>query len=217
MRQYSRYISLIVIPIAIGFASVTAVALRIFGPAYVSGFAPSSIVSIVSGLTAVGAVYAAVLLAVGKLRWYMAANIVGVGALGIVAYIATPSLGLSGTALGRASLMIVVALLYAYAAKREGFFKLDVRALISASLASMPMGVVVFTFLSSLHSFMVQLLMLPIVIVIGALLYIASLRVLRVLTVQDFAVIQLMAPLNSRRLIELIALVAGVSSESTLA
>jgi O-antigen/teichoic acid export membrane protein len=210
VQQYSRYVSLIVIPIAVGFAAITGVALRIFGPAYVSGFVPSVIVSIVSGLTAVGAVYAAVLLAVGKLRWYTAANVLGVGALLIVAYFMTPLIGLSGPALGRATLMTVAALLYAYAARRCGFFELDVRAFISATLSSAPMGVIVFFILSFFHSFIRQLAMLPVVIVIGVLLYLGALRALKLLTVQDFEFIQQMAPARSHTVIALIARVVGV-------
>ena len=211
VRQYSRYVSIIVIPIAVGFASITGVALRIFGSAYVSGFVPSVIVSIVSGLTAVGAVYAAVLLAVGRLRWYIVANVLGVGALAVVAYVMTPLVGLSGPALGRASLMTVAALLYAYAALKSGFFELDVRAFISAALSSAPMGAVVFLILSFFHSFLAQLAMLPVVIVVGALLYLGVLRALKLLTTQDFEFIQLMAPARSHRLIGLIARLAGVS------
>jgi len=211
VRQYSRYVSIIVIPIAVGFASVTGVALRIFGPAYVSGFVPSVIVSIISGLTAVGAVYAAVLLAVGKLRWYTAANVLGVGALALVAYVTTPFIGLSGPAVGRATLMTVAAMLYAYAARRSGFFELDVRAFIIATLSSAPMGAAVFLILSFFHSFLAQLAMLPVVMVVGALLYLGALRALKLPTVQDFEFIQLMAPARSHKVITLVARLAGVS------
>ena len=211
VRQYSRYVAILVIPIAVGFAAITGVALRIFGAAYVAGLVPSVIVSITSGLTAVGAVYAAVLLAVGKLRWYTAANILGVIGLTIVAYVTTPFVGLSGPALGRAGLVAVAALLYAYAALRSGFFEFDARAYISAALSSAPMGAVVFLILSFFHSFLTQLAMLPVVVVIGGLLYLGALRMLKLPTVQDFEFIQQMAPTRSHRLIALIARLAGVT------
>jgi len=211
VRHYSRYVSVIVIPFAVGFAAITGVALRIFGPAYVSGFVPSVIVSMASGLTAVGAVYAAVLLAIGKLRWYIAANVLGVAALAIVAYLAIPFLGLSGPALGRGTLMTVAAALYAYAARRSGFFGFDVRAFVGAAVSSAPMGAVVFFILSFFHSFLVQLVMLPVVIVIGALLYLGALRLLKLLTVEDLEFIQQLAPSRSHRVISLVARLAGVS------
>jgi O-antigen/teichoic acid export membrane protein len=210
VRQYSRYISIIVIPVAVEYAAVTRVALRVFGPAYLSGLVPSIIVSVTAGLTAVGAVYAAVLLAVGKLRWYTAANILGIVALSIVAYAATPSLGISGPALGRASLVIVAALLYAYAAGKSGFFQFDVRAFICAAVGSIPMGIVVFLILSLFHSLLAQLVVLPFVIVIGALLYLGAMRAMKLLSAQDFEFIRQMAPARSHKLIALIARVAGV-------
>ena len=211
VRQYSRYVSIIVIPIAVGFAAITKVALRIFGPAYVIGFVPSVIVSIMSGLTAVGAVYAAVLLAVGKLRWYTAANVLGVVCLSSVAYITTPFLGLLGPASGRASLMAVAALLYALAARRSGFFEFDLRAFITAAVSAAPMGVAVFLILSFFHSFLIELAMLPVVVVIGALIYLGALRALKLLTVEDLQFIQQLAPARFQRAIALVARLAGVS------
>ena len=213
VRQYSRYISIIVIPIAVEYAAITGVALRVFGSAYLSGLVPSVIVSVTSGLTAVGAIYAAVLLAVGKLRWYTA-NVLGIVGLSIVAYVTTPFVGISGPALGRASLVAVAAILYAYAAGRSGFFELDVRAFASSALSSVPMGVAVFLILSFFHSLAVQLAILPVVIVIGGLLYLGTLRALTLLTVQDFEFIRQMAPARSHRLISFIARVAGVSLRS---
>jgi len=217
VRQYGRYVSLIVVPLALGFAGVTGVALRIFGSAYVNGFTSAAIVSAVSGLTAIGSVYAAVLLAVGKLRWYMMANVAGVGALAVVAYYTTPFLGLSGPALGRASLMAVVALVYSYAVRRSGLFQLDIRAFISATVSSISMSAVVFLILSFFSSLMAQLLMLPVVVLVGAALYIAELRALKVLTAQDFEFIQLIAPARFHGLIALVARVAGVRPSNSLA
>ena len=211
VRQYSRYVSLMVIPIAMGLAASTEVALRIFGPAYVSGLLPSVIVSLASGLTAFGAVYAAALLAVGDLRWYTGANVVGVLGLGAVAYFATPLLGLSGPALGRATLMALAALLYAYSARRHGFLGFDARAFFSAAVGSIPMGAVIFVVLSLSQSFLMQLAMLPLVIVIGAFLYLLALRAVKSLNAQDFQFFQEMGPARLHKIVVLLARIAGVS------
>lgn len=56
IRSYTRYVSIVVLPVAFGFAAITGVALQIFGPEYVVGLVPSVIVSVATGLTAVGAV-----------------------------------------------------------------------------------------------------------------------------------------------------------------
>ena len=212
IRLYSRYVAIIVIPVAFGFASITEVALRIFGAAYIGGLMPSVIVSLTIGLTAVGAVYAAVLLAIGELRWYTAANIVGLVGLAVVAYLATPALGLSGPALGRASLMIIAALVYGYAALRRGFFELDVKAFAYAAASSMLMGVVVSFGLSLLHTFLTKLVMLPVFVAVGALVYLGSLRVLRLLQKEDLEFIREIVPERLRPLVAIVARIAGVSS-----
>ncbi len=213
VRHYSRYVSIIVIPVAVGFASITSVLLRIFGPAYVSGLLPSVIVSLVTGLTAVGAVYAAVLLAVGELKWYTGANLLGLLSLAVVAYLATPVLGLSGPALGRASLMILAALVYGYAALRSGYFELDVRAFVCAALSSMLMGAVVFLGLSLFQTFLTKLVMMPVFVAVGALVYLGCLRVLRLLQRDDIEFIRDIAPAKLHPLVTVVARIAGVSSK----
>src|SRR5208337_2526572 len=156
-----------VIPVAVGFASISEVALRIFGPAYVAGFIPSVIVSLATGLTAVVAVSSKKKLAMGELKWFTGANVIGLGGLAVVAFVATPVFGLSGPALGRASLMVLAALVYAYATMRSGFFEFDVKAFLGAAGSSFLMGAVVFFALSIFHTFLFKLAMLPVVVVVG--------------------------------------------------
>jgi O-antigen/teichoic acid export membrane protein len=210
VQHYSRYVSIIVIPVAVGFASITEVALRIFGPAYVAGFIPSVIVSLATGLTAVGAVYAAVLLAVGELKWYTAANVIGLGSLAAVAFVATPVLGLSGPALGRASLMVLAAIVYAYATLRRGFFELDVKAFLGAIGSSLLMGAVVFFALSFFHTFLFKLAMLPVVVVVGGVIYLGALRALRLLRKDDLDFIRDIMPERGHFLVAIVAQIAGV-------
>lgn len=210
IRAYTRYVSIVVIPIAIGFASVAEVALGIFGPVYVSGLLPSVMVSVATGLTAIGAVYAGVLLAVGEMKWYTMANILGLGSLVAVAYLATPVFGLGGPALGRASLMALAAIVYAYATRRCGFLELDARAFLSAAGSSILMGVIVFFALSLFHSFLAKLAALPILVIVGALIYFGSLRALHLLTIEDLEFVGGIMPPRFQRLLPKIARLAGV-------
>jgi O-antigen/teichoic acid export membrane protein len=210
IHAYTRYVSIIVIPVAIGFASVTDVALRIFGLAYVNGFVPSVIVSVATGLTAIGAVYAGALLAIGELRWFTAANAIGLTGLLVVSYYLTPILGLEGPALGRAVLMTLVASVYGVALRRKGFFEADLRALLSSTGGSAVMGFVVFLTLSFAHSFLAKAAMLPLVIGMGALIYVGSLHVLRLLTIQDLEFIRDMMPTRLQGLLPLVARLAGL-------
>lgn len=208
--DYTRYVSLIVIPIAIGFASITQVALRIFGPEYVSGLVPSVVVSVATGLTAVGAVYAAALLALGELRWFTAANILGLLGLLIVSYVLTPLVGLAGPAFGRAALMTLVAVVYGFSLARKGFFEMDLGAFITASAGSAIMGVVVFFVLSLPQSFPAKLALLPVMILLGAGIYLGSLRVLHVLTVRDLEFIQDLMPARLHAFLPMAAKLAGL-------
>jgi O-antigen/teichoic acid export membrane protein len=208
--HYSRYVSIIVFPLAVGFASITQVALRIFGPSYVAGFIPSIIVSLATGLTAVGAVYASVLLAVGKLRWYTAANVVGLATLGVVAFVATPIVGLPGPALGRASLMVIAAIIYAYATLRSGFFRFDVKAFVCAAGSSFLMGAIVFGALSFFRSFLYELAILPVVIVLGVAVYLAALRAVRLLSAGDLEFIRALLPAKAHFIVKAVARIAGV-------
>jgi O-antigen/teichoic acid export membrane protein len=211
IHSYTRYVSIIVLPVAFGFASIMEVALRIFGPEYLAGLVPSVIVSVVSGLTAVSAVYAGALLAVGELKWFTGANAIGLVGLVVVSYFLTPVLGLSGPALGRATLMVLVALVYGFALWRSSFFEFDLRAFLCAAAGSAVMGVVMFFALSFTHSFLTKVVMLPFVVIFGALVYLGSLCFLRFLTVDDLKFIRDLLPKRLHRFLPLVAKLAGLS------
>lgn len=211
IHSYTRYVSIVVLPVAFGFASIMGVALRIFGPEYVAGLVPSVIVSVVTGLTAVGAVYAGALLAAGELKWFTGANAIGLVGLVVVSYFLTPIFGLSGPALGRATLMALVALVYGFALWRSGFFEFDLRAFLCAAAGSAVMGVVVFFALSFAHSFLAKLVMLPFVVIFGAFVYVGSLRVLRLLTVDDLKFVRDLLPTRFHGFLPLAAKLAGLS------
>jgi O-antigen/teichoic acid export membrane protein len=185
VRNYTRYVSIVVLPIAFGFASVAEVALRIFGPEYVGGLLPTVIVSVATGLTGIGSVYASVLLATGELKWYTASNILGLGALILVSALTTSPLGIIGPALGRAALLAVATFVYAVAAQKIGFFELDVQAYLTATASSSVMGIVVYAAFSTLTSFLARLAFLPLLVLGGAAVYLVCLRLLRLINLSD--------------------------------
>jgi O-antigen/teichoic acid export membrane protein len=207
---YTRFVSILVIPVAFGFAAITEVILRIFGPVYTNGFLPSVIVSIATGLTAIGAVYAGVLLAFAELRWYTLANVVGLLGLLATSALLTPILGLNGPALGRACLMILAAAVYAIAAGRRGFLELDVGAFLAAIVGSGVMGLIVFFALSLFNSFIVRLAALPVVVVVGLLIYLGWLRLTHLLRTEDLELIRRIIPTRFQGLIPKLARLAGV-------
>jgi len=210
VREYTRYVSIVVLPVAFGLASVTGVALRIFGPDYVSGLLPSVIVSVVTGLTALSAVYAAILLAIGQLRWYTFANVLGLAGLFAVSATLTPVVGLIGPAIGRASLMLITFGMYVLASSRSGLLELDAKAFAYATLASAIMGVAVFSCLSLTESFIMKLILLPFAAVLGALIYIVCLRIFRLFVPSDFDFIRSLTPTRFQWILPKLAWLAGI-------
>jgi len=153
-------------------------------------------------LTAIGAVYASALLALGELRWYTAANLLGLGSLFAISAMLTGVLGLAGPALGRAALMAIAAVVYAVALRRVGFLELDTRAFLSATGSSALMGVVVFGALATAHSFLLKLAYLPVLVILGAAIYLGCLRLLRLLTAGDLEFVRGIAPARFHPLID---------------
>lgn len=214
IRIYTRYVAIVVLPVAFGFASVTEVALRIFGPTYTAGFFPTVIVSIATGLTAIGAVYAGALLALGRLRWYTAANLLGLLVLFAVSALSTGILGISGPALGRAALMVTAAVVYAIALRRSGFLEIDSKAFLIAALGSGAMGLVVFMILSALPTFLLKLAVLPFLVVMGVGLYLGCLRLLHLPTTSDLDFVGSILPRRLHPLIPIVGKLLGVKPDT---
>jgi O-antigen/teichoic acid export membrane protein len=210
IRSYTRYVSLVVMPIAFGLAAVMEIPLRIFGPDYVTGIMPAVIIAVASGLTAFGAVYAGALLALEKMRWYTAANLLGVVGLFVVGAVLTPVLGLNGIALGRAFLSIVATMVYALATIKTGIFEMDSKAYFAAVGGSTLMALVVFGILTFIQSFVLKIAMLPVLVVIGLLVYVGSLHVFRLLTISDIDFIRDLAPRRFHAIVPIIARLAGL-------
>jgi O-antigen/teichoic acid export membrane protein len=213
IRSYTRYVSIIVLPIAIGYAAVSGIVLRLFGPAYVSGFIPSIIVSIATGLTAVGAVYAGALLAIGEMRWYTVANLLGLVGLFFVSAISSGLLGLAGPALGRAVLMAIVAIVYALAMLKHGLLELDGKAFLSAVGSSTLMGAVVFGSLYAAQTALEKLLLFPVLVVAAAIIYVITLRVTLPLTVSDLEFARSIIPTRFSSVILKIGKLLGVEQD----
>jgi hypothetical protein len=109
--------------------------------------------------------------------------------------------------------MVLAALAYGYAASRSGFFELDVRAFVCAAVSSMLMGAVVFFGLSLFHAFLTKLVMVPVFVAVGALVYLGCLRVLRLLQKDDIDFIRDIVPVRLHPLVAVVARIAGVSSK----
>lgn len=110
--------------------------------------------------------------------------------------------------------MALVALVYGFALWRSGFFEFDLRAFLCASAAAAVMGVLVFFVLSFAHSFLAKLVMLPFVVVLGAFVYLTSLRFLRLLTIDDLKFLRDLLPVRFHGFLPLAARLTGLSWKS---
>jgi O-antigen/teichoic acid export membrane protein len=211
IRMNTRYLSILMMPIAFGLAAVMEVPLRIFGAAYLSGTGPAVIVCLASGLTATSAVYASALIASGKMRWFTAANLLGLAGFLILTYSLTPLLGLNGPAIGRAALMGITTIAYAWITHKAGLFEFDLKAYLASIASSIIMAIPIFAALSSLHLFYFKIIALPFVTVFGALVYVGLLRVFHLISRNDLEFMQALTPRSLHRYIPVIARIVGVS------
>ena len=210
VRSYTRYVSLFVMPAAFSLAAVMEIPLRIFGPDYVGGLLPAIIVSVATGLTSLGVIYAGLLLALGKMRWFTAANLLGLVALFVVAGTLTSVLGLNGPALGRASLMAVSAIVFALATFKIKIFEIDFRAFIISVISSTIMMIVIFSILSVLRELILKLVMLPVLLIVGVLVYVVSLRAFHGLMVSDMDFLRGLLPCRLHSILPMLARLAGL-------
>jgi hypothetical protein len=98
----------------------------------------------------------------------------------------------------------------ALALARRGFLEIDLRAFLSCIAGSIPMGVIVFFALSIPQTFAIKVALLPVVCVVGGLVYIVSLRALRLLTVEDIDFIRELTPRKLQWFLPRIASLAGI-------
>jgi len=106
--------------------------------------------------------------------------------------------------------MVLAAVVYAYATLRRGFFELDAKAFLGAAGSSFLMGAVVYFALSFFHTFLFELAMLPVVVVVGGVVYLGALRALRLLRKDDLDFIRDIVPVRAHFLVAIVAKIAGV-------
>jgi len=209
LRLTARYVSILVMPIAFGLAAVVEIPLRIFGADYLSGTGPAMIVCIASGLTAISAIYASAIIALDKMRWFTAANLLGLAGFYVFTTALTPFFGISGPAFGRAALMIITTLVYGWAAFRAGVFELDHRAYLVSIICSTIVSIPVFTALLLLQAFYLKIVALPFLIVFAGLTYLCLLRLSHIISIDDLEFIRDVIPRPLHRFLPIIARIVG--------
>jgi len=186
-RLASRYVSLVVVPLAFGLFATAKPALTLFvGDAYVSGALPLMILSLAFGLTGFGLVLSPMLTALAKSRavmWITVASVV----LGLAsAYVLLPFLGIVGASVARDIATVVSLCLTIYALKRMRVLSLD----LEMAWKSLAAGALMGGALIAIQAVAYSKILLPAYMVLGASIYLILLRVLRAVTAHDIQLIQ---------------------------
>ncbi len=209
-RKYTRYVALIATPMAFGIASLATGLVQLFGPQYIQGALPASIMSLATGLTVVSAVYNGELLATRRTKSIMIVNLIGVVILGGSLIILTPLLDFIGVAWSRSIMTVSIAVLLTYVAHRQGLFVIDGRAYRDTIIAASVMGAVLYAALDFMASYAQQILSLVLLIPLGMIIYLGVLRTLKTFTSDDIEFIRRLVPQRLEWLTRMISKVVGV-------
>jgi hypothetical protein len=111
--------------------------------------------------------------------------------------------------------MGVTAVVYALATFKTKVFEIDSRAFIISVVSSTVMMIVIFSILSVLREFILKLVMVPVLLIVGILVYVVSLRAFRGLTVSDMDFLRGLLPYRLRTILPILARLAGLEYRST--
>jgi len=187
MRDASRYSSLVVIPLALGLLATAKPALTVFvGQAYVDGSGPLMILAGVLALTAFGSAIGPMLLALGQTRISSFITMLSVVLSLLIAFFLMPTMGMIGAAVARGFAMVIGTVLTLYFLRGKIKVKLDLEAITKSLAASTIMAAGVFAVQVLAYS----KFLLPVYVLVGAVIYLISLRLLKAIRRADIDLIR---------------------------
>lgn len=214
-KAYTRYIALLATPSAFGIAALSTALIQVFGTQYYPGAYPAAIMAVAIGTTAVSAVYSGQLLATKRTKEIMIANIIGLAVFTTSLALLVPQLQFTGAAYGRAIMTIAIAAAITFATYRQGNFVVDKKALLASIAASTVMALVLYFVVTTVSGYRRQIAALPILIPVGIIIYLTTLRLLRVFTRDDIDFLERLLPKKLKRLARWAGILAGVHSTTT--
>ena len=156
VRKYTRYITIVAMPMGFELAALSPFLLQVFGVQYASAAPVLAIISISIALTAVVSVYASTLLVGDKAHYFTYSSILSLAGLISVAILTVPTLGLTGVALGRAAMVFVMLGAVSYFVRGSRMLVLDTVAYVKSFGAAGAMSVLTYSALCLLQSFDLQ-------------------------------------------------------------
>lgn len=169
----SRYIALIVSPLALGLAALAPTVLRILGGAtYQTGAVALAILSILLFVTLSSYSLGAILVALNRPAQQAIITLVGASISLMFGVVLIPRLGINGSAIARGSGMVVGLIVTAWFVRRSIALKFDLATIWKTAVAASIMALIVLTMEVSLKS----VFLVPAYVLIGAFVYILVLR-----------------------------------------
>jgi O-antigen/teichoic acid export membrane protein len=183
----SRYVSFVVVPLALGLLATAKPALALFvGEAYIEGAGPLTILAGAFAFTLVGTVLGPMLLALGETRAVSMITISSVSFSLVAALILLPTWGMLGASMARGFAMIFSTALTVLVTGKKVKLELDNEAIVKSLIAGVIMAAAVMVMQVPMYS----KFLLPLYMVGGGIVYLLTLRVLKAARTEDIDLIR---------------------------
>ncbi len=179
----SRYISLLFIPATLGLAVLSPAAISILaGQRYTDAWLPTAIICLGIATSGFSTIINSALIAVGRTGRVMLVMLLSaLAGLALTMSLIRP-FGIIGAAYARATMYVIFLALSVYFGSKVLPLSFDGRVIIGSVFSSIIMAILTYT-VASYYNF--NLILTPIYIAIGILIYILALSSMRILTVED--------------------------------
>lgn len=201
VRIASRYVSYVVVPLAVGLAATARPAISLFaGRAYEMGALPLAILSLFGAVTCVGAALSDIFSIAERTKVSALLSLIAVSISVFLGILLIPSTGVLGATFLKGVSMVLGFLLMLWVLKRMKLFTVDFdfEALWKSGFASSVMAISVLGFQFLLYS----KYLLPLYVFGGGIIYLAMLRFLRAVRPHDIHLVKVFVGKRFERLIE---------------
>jgi O-antigen/teichoic acid export membrane protein len=186
-RRSSRYVSLVMVPLAFGLFATAKPALTVFvGSTYVEGAVPLMVLSLSLALTSLNIALGPMLTALAETRAVMWITISSLGLALISAYVLLPPMGIVGAAIARGVAAFATLGLTIYVLKRKGCMSVDGEMVWKSSASSAGMAAA----LMALQTLIYSPILLPAYVLIGTVVYLILLRILKAVNTHDIELVE---------------------------
>jgi len=195
LKITSRIIIYIILPSSIGLAIIAPTALTFFyGPSYATGATPLAILSIMTIIVALSALFTTTFQAIGKTGQILKINMVAATSLILMLLILVPLLETTGAALAHLITKTMILALAIYILKKEIKIRLDKEALWKSAVSTTAFIPFLLAIELTLSTKLSTIQTLALEVLIAAAIYAFSLYALKALKKQDFELLRQAVP-----------------------